>query len=86
MRDWYRLRWENPDNACYYEARLAKDLWGHWYVQQLWGKMGTRRSQIQQRLVDNFSAGKTLLLAVAKQRRTKGYQLVTQIGQPDLLP
>ena len=68
-----RLRWECPDKDRYYETHLARDLLGDWVLTRVWGRRGTSRGRVQHTLCTSRADAHTMLAAVARRRRSRGY-------------
>ena len=80
MSRYCRLRWEHPERDDYHEVILDRDLFGDWYLQQIWGHRRQSVGHCVQRIVDNFSAGQTILLQFAHDRKAEGSVLTLKQG------
>lgn len=68
-----RRRWENPSRDRYYEAHLARDLFGDWVLTRVWGRRGASQGRVQHTLCSSLADAHSRLAAVARRRRSRGY-------------
>ena len=72
-----KFRWEKALNHRYYEVYLVRDLFG-WCVTRVWGRKGTALGQLNHCPCDNYRDGELKIMAIQKQRKQHGYQLIIQ--------
>ncbi len=71
-----RLRWENQTKHRYYEVWLARDFFD-WVLTRVWGRIGAPHGQVVHKPCQHFQEGLTLIQSLAKQRKRRGYALVS---------
>lgn len=70
------MRFENPKNRRYYEARILCNLFGEWEVFCLWGGIGSALGNSKAWPAADLNAAVKHLSAVTKRRNARGYQAV----------
>lgn len=69
-------RWENPITNRYYEARVCRDLFGHWEILRTWGRIGSGMGMNQRDQLPDEQACGPALEKIDQRRRQRGYALV----------
>jgi predicted DNA-binding WGR domain protein len=73
-------RWEHPNNARYYEARIEHDLLGDIVLGKVWGNKHSGLGGNSQNVFTFYEAALKQLIALHQQRLKRGYRLIQQIG------
>lgn len=71
------MRWETTTR--YYIVRLQVNLFRDWEVMLTWGGKGTNCGRVQVHPVETYEQGMHRIKQVARRRRQRGYNLVTQV-------
>ena len=74
-RSWITLRWTR--GTRYYRAHLEQDLWSHWLLTQVNGRIGTRLGRARAKPAPTIEYALLELAAIAKRRRQRGYELTS---------
>jgi predicted DNA-binding WGR domain protein len=82
QRDQVTHRWINPRNQRYYTVRLEQDLLGDWTLIACWGGLNSHRGAMKVTCVENQNAGQQAIMKIAKHRRQRGYDELTQDDRP----
>jgi len=75
--DGRRIRWQRRDNGRYYEAHLARDLFGDWVLTRVWGRRDSAQGRVTHTPCDSYSQACKLLGQVTARRQARGYTQVT---------
>lgn len=70
------MRWENPTNDRYYEARLQYDLLGDIVLIKVWGSKQSKLVGCSQGTCASFEVAMQLLRDLHQHRLSHGYQLI----------
>jgi len=70
---WLTLRWTR--GTRYYRVHLEQDLWNHWLLTQVNGRIGSPLGRARALPAPSLEAALMNLTGVAKRRRQRGYQL-----------
>ncbi len=73
-------RWEHPDNARYYEARIEHDLLGDIVLCKVWGTKHSKLGGGSQSVYDSYEAALKKLIRLHQLRLKHGYSLTQQTG------
>jgi len=71
-----RLRWEHSGAGRYYEAHLARDLFGQWVLTRVWGRRDSTRGRVVHTPFTSYREACTRLTQVVARRRARGYAAV----------
>lgn len=69
--------WVNVQTDRYYVARLLKNLFGQWELEQAWGSLSSRQGRLRYVPLTCLAEGHTQLQKVARRRQQRGYVVPT---------
>jgi hypothetical protein len=72
-RSWITLRWTR--GTRYYRVHLEQDLWCHWLLTQVNGRVATPLGRARAKPAPTIECALLELAAIARRRRQRGYEL-----------
>jgi len=69
------LRWERKADGHFYAACITKDLLGDWIVIKSWGGPKRPIPHVASFVVESRSHAVDMLIAIARKRKSRGYDL-----------
>lgn len=66
-------QWIHPHARRYYQARLFRNLFGQWELEQAWGNLTSRHGRLVYVPIASLAEGQRQLAAVARRRAQRGY-------------
>ena len=68
-------RWENQENARYYEIYFGRDFFD-WRITLVWGRKGTLLGQVRHYVCRDVEEGRAKVANIWKVRERNGYKLM----------